>query len=62
MQWRMPEGLETRGFGDVDRTTLGIPSELPPSLWWEQYDAAPIIDAGDEALVAELRARIAQAH
>lgn len=27
MQWRMPEGLETRGFGDLDRTTLGIPSE-----------------------------------
>ena len=27
MQWRMPPGMETRGFGDVDRTTLGIPSE-----------------------------------
>lgn len=27
MQWRMPQGMETRGFGDVDRTTLGIPSE-----------------------------------
>ncbi|MEM7059884.1 MAG: phosphotransferase [Pseudomonadota bacterium] len=27
MQWRMPPGLETRGFGDQDRTELGIPSE-----------------------------------
>lgn len=27
MQWRMPEGMETRGFGDLDRTALGIPSE-----------------------------------
>ena len=27
MQWRMPPGLETRGFGAEDRTTLGIPSE-----------------------------------
>ena len=27
MQWRMPEGMETRGFGALDRTALGIPSE-----------------------------------
>ena len=27
MQWRMPPGEDTRGFGDLDRTTLGIPSE-----------------------------------
>ena len=27
MQWRMPPGLDTRGFGDMDRTELGIPSE-----------------------------------
>jgi len=27
MQWRMPPGPDTRGFGDLDRTTLGIPSE-----------------------------------
>ncbi len=27
MQWRMPSGEDGRGFGDVDRTTLGIPSE-----------------------------------
>ena len=27
MQWRMPPGLETRGFGEQDRTQLGIPSE-----------------------------------
>jgi aminoglycoside phosphotransferase (APT) family kinase protein len=27
MQWRMPAGEEGRGFGETDRTTLGIPSE-----------------------------------
>ena len=27
MQWRMPVGEEGRGFGDEDRTALGIPSE-----------------------------------
>ncbi|MEM7189214.1 MAG: phosphotransferase family protein [Pseudomonadota bacterium] len=27
MQWRMPPGEDTRGFGDRDRTELGIPSE-----------------------------------
>lgn len=27
MQWRMPPGQETRGFGEEDRTALGIPSE-----------------------------------
>jgi len=27
MQWRMPPGPDTRGFGDEDRTALGIPSE-----------------------------------
>lgn len=27
MQWRMPPGQDTRGFGEEDRTTLGIPSE-----------------------------------
>lgn len=27
MQWRMPTGEDGRGFGDEDRTALGIPSE-----------------------------------
>ena len=27
MQWRMPPGPDTRGFGDEDRVALGIPSE-----------------------------------
>ena len=27
MQWRMPVGDEGRGFGDEDRTALGVPSE-----------------------------------
>ena len=27
MQWRMPAGEDGRGFGDTDRTLLGIPSE-----------------------------------
>ena len=27
MQWRMPQGLETRGFGEIDRRDLGVPSE-----------------------------------
>ncbi len=27
MQWRMPPGPETRGFGDADRAALGVPSE-----------------------------------
>lgn len=27
MQWRMPAGEDGRGFGETDRTTLGIPSE-----------------------------------
>ena len=27
MQWRMPPGPDTRGFGDADRTALGVPDE-----------------------------------
>ena len=27
MQWRMPPGEDTRGFGGVDRPSLGIPTE-----------------------------------
>jgi aminoglycoside phosphotransferase (APT) family kinase protein len=27
MQWRMPPGEDTRGFGDADRRSLGIPTE-----------------------------------
>ena len=47
MQWRMPPGMDTRGFGDVDRTTLGIPSEQE---YVEMYcrrrglDGIPIFD------------------
>ena len=34
MQWRMPVGEEGRGFGEEDRTALGIPSE---QAYVEQY-------------------------
>ena len=47
MQWRMPPGLDTRGFGDIDRTQLGIPSE---KAYIDRYcalrgiDSVPIFD------------------
>jgi ferredoxin--NADP+ reductase len=50
-----------RGFVPGDkkiRRTFGIPDDVPASLYYEQYDATPIIDPKDEALVDECIARL----
>ncbi|CAN5338911.1 hypothetical protein BH09SUM1_BH09SUM1_16110 [soil metagenome] len=50
-----------RGFVPGDRKlrrVLGVQEEMPASLHFEQYDTIPIIDIKDEALVAELTARL----
>lgn len=53
--------LMRRGFVPEDRktrTALGIPAEVPPSLFWEQYDTTPILDLKDPVLVAELKTHL----
>lgn len=50
--------LMRRGFVPEDRKTriaLGIPAEVKPSLFWEQYDTTPILDLKNPELVAELK-------
>ena len=50
-----------RGYIPEDRRLrrmLGIPDQAQPSLFFEQYDLAPVFDASDEALIASLRAEL----
>ena len=50
-----------RGFVPADRKlrrVFGIPQEVKPTLFFEQYDTTPIIDTKDEAVVAELVERL----
>lgn len=56
--------LMHRGFVPEDRKTrkaLGVPDDLHATLFWEQYDTTPVINLKDEALVADLRGRLAAA-
>jgi len=53
-----------RGFVPGDRKlrrALGVPEEMAATLFFEQYDTTPIIDIKDEALIAELSARLKEA-
>lgn len=51
--------LMRRGFIPDHRKTrraLGVAEEQVASIFWEQYDTAPVIDVKDEALMGRLRA------
>ncbi|HEU4619719.1 MAG TPA: hypothetical protein VFV10_16900 [Gammaproteobacteria bacterium] len=55
---RCIERLAHRGFVPFHRRirhALGIEDERPASLWWEQYDAEPVIDLHDAEAVAALK-------
>jgi ferredoxin--NADP+ reductase len=41
------------GFPKI-RRALGIPEEAPTTLFWEQYDAEPVIDVHDESLTRRM--------
>lgn len=52
--------LLSRGFVPNHRRlrrTLEIGSEVPPSLYFEQYDTAQIVDPEDDEMISRLRAR-----
>jgi ferredoxin--NADP+ reductase len=56
--------LLARGFVPEHRrirAALELGPELVPSLWWEQYDASPVVDLHDQALVDQLRDVLARA-
>lgn len=40
------------------REALGVPTERPASVFYEQYDTEPVINIKDDAVVAPLRARM----
>jgi ferredoxin--NADP+ reductase len=40
------------------REALGVPTEIPASVFYEQYDTEPVINIKDEAVVAPLKARM----
>lgn len=40
------------------RRALDVDDEVPPSLFFEQYDTTPVIDINDPVLMAELKAKI----
>lgn len=42
------------------RKAIGIPDEVPASLFFEQYDSNPILDLKDEELMNECRRRLAE--
>ena len=49
--------LAPRGFVPDNRRirkALEIPEDMPPHVWWEQYDNTPVINVDDTALVARL--------
>lgn len=53
--------LAPRGFVPDNRRirkALDIPEDMPPHVWWEQYDNTPVIDVTDPALVARLSAEL----
>lgn len=61
---RCIERLAVRGFAPFHRRirrVLGLGDEQPPSLWWEQYDAEPVIDIHDAAAVAALKRDLGRA-
>jgi ferredoxin--NADP+ reductase len=43
------------------REALGVPTEVPPSLFYEQYDTEPVIDLKTPAVIEPLRARMVAA-
>ena len=43
------------------REAFGVPTEVPPSLFYEQYDTEPVIDIKDPAVVEPLKAALAAA-
>lgn len=55
--------LLPRGFMPENRKLrhcLGIPDDLEPSLFYEQYDEHPFSDSGDDAAIVELKGQVAQ--
>lgn len=40
------------------REALGVPTEAPPTLFYEQYDTEPVIDLKTPAVIEPLRARM----
>jgi ferredoxin--NADP+ reductase len=40
------------------REALGVPTEVPPSLFYEQYDTEPVIDIKTPAVIEPLRERM----
>jgi ferredoxin/flavodoxin---NADP+ reductase len=55
---RSTERLARRGFVPADRRirrALGLSDDVRPSLWWEQYDAEPVLDIHDPRVVAALK-------
>jgi ferredoxin--NADP+ reductase len=57
--------LASRGFVPDNRKIrkgLEIDSDVPPSIWWEQYDSTPVIDLADADLVASIKADLINAH
>jgi ferredoxin--NADP+ reductase len=54
--------LARRGFvPDNRRIRKALEIELPPSIWWEQYDSTPVIDINDAPLVESIKADLAAA-
>ncbi|RMH19522.1 MAG: hypothetical protein D6696_10390 [Acidobacteria bacterium] len=53
--------LLPRGFVPDNRKlrrALEVPDDVPASLFFEQYDATPVIDVGDPELMGRLRAQL----
>lgn len=57
-------GLLTRGYIPDNkrlRRGLGIEEGVPSTVFWEQYDTTPVIDIKDEALMEDLKSKLASA-
>ncbi|HUS65992.1 MAG TPA: FAD-binding oxidoreductase [Kofleriaceae bacterium] len=56
--------LTPRGFIPENRRirkALDIADDVPPTMWWEQYDNTPVIDINDPAVVGQLKDQLAAA-
>jgi hypothetical protein len=53
-----------RGFVPADRKLrkeLGVPADMPGTMFFEQYDNEPVINTRDEELMSELIERLRRA-
>ena len=56
--------MTPRGFIPENRRirkALDVADDVPPTMWWEQYDNTPVIDVNDPVLIGRMKDQLAAA-